>query len=89
MGGRTLADVAKWMAAQVAVHGELGQQEAVGNIESIFGGQFVCEKNGRPAIQASVLRKFTALTKDTVVFDATGMFWRQRRPGDAPGRTQR
>jgi hypothetical protein len=89
MAGRTPDDVAKWMAAQVAVQGELGQREAVRNIESIFGGQFVCEKNGRPAIQASVLRKFTALTKETVVFDAYGLYWRQRRPGDAPGRTQR
>lgn len=89
MAGRTPDDVAKWMAAQVAVHGKLGQRDAVAEIASRFGQQFVYEKNGTPAIQASVLRKFAALTKDTVVLDGIGMFWRRRRPGDAPGRTQR
>jgi hypothetical protein len=89
MAGRTPLEVAEWMAERVTADGQLYQHDAVHQIEMMFGEQFVCEKNGRPAIVDGVLRKFTQLTKETVVWNAYGLHWRPREPGDAPGRTQR
>jgi hypothetical protein len=88
-GVATADEVAQWMAEQVRAHGELRQEDAVYDIEEKFGEEFVYEnENGNPAITKEVLRHFTKLTAEDVVWQRGEKTWRPREPGDAKGRQQ-
>ncbi|RDI30063.1 DUF6953 family protein [Lentzea flaviverrucosa] len=85
----TAQEVAQWMANQVSEHGELYQEDALHLIEKNFGEEFTEQKdNGSWGIASAVLKAFTSLTTETVVWVKGERYWRPREDGDAPGRSQ-
>jgi len=89
MAEHTALEVSEWMAERVTADGYLDQSVAVAEIESLFGEQFVYDKDGSQRIDKGVLKKFEALTKETVVWERRDLRWCLNEPGDAPGRMQR
>jgi hypothetical protein len=85
----TALEVAEWMVEQVTAEDYLWQHEAVEEIESLFGEQFIYEKDGTRRIDKGVLKRFRELTEKTVVWEFFAQRWRLREPGDAPSREQR
>jgi len=56
-------------------------------IEAKFGPDVVYEnENGNLAISQEVLDRFRELTEATVVWEPGRREWREREPGDGPGR---
>lgn len=85
----TARDVARWMSEQIESKKELYQEEAVWEIENLFGSKFVYEnENGNPAINRRVLQEFRKLTEQTVLWERGGRFWRFRQAHDDPERRQ-
>ena len=83
----TAQDVARWMQQEVEAHGVLFQESAVYHIMRHFGTRFSRNnENGNPAIAKDVLREFRRLTTRTIVWVWLERYWRERRPGDPPGR---
>jgi hypothetical protein len=85
----TADTVARWMHDKVMSAECLAQYEVVYEIDQRFGERFTyVNDNGGRAIDKVVLRKFTALNRDTVVWSRGHREWRVRTEGDAPGRQQ-
>jgi hypothetical protein len=86
----TPGDVARWMRDELDRTGSLLQADAVAGIEREFGPSFIyINKNGNPAIDKRVWRKFRELTEADVVWNPSApRGWRLRQPGDAPSRKQ-
>ncbi len=92
----TPKEVAQWMVDRLEVSDELLQVDAVKEIESQFGNDFVYLSDiGEMSIDRRVLNHFRNLTGDDVVWVTrhggvywTGAHWRKRGIGDANGRTQ-
>lgn len=85
----TAQDVAAWMATQVTGGQWLYQDGAAATIEAQFGSAFIYyNDNGNPAIDKKVLAAFNKLTAKTVVWSRSERCWRERQPGDTPGRQQ-
>jgi len=85
----TSEDVAKWMQEKVTKEQELFQIEAVSEIQEQFGDEFIyLNDNGNPAISRAVLKEFGKLTKETVVWERGGRYWRLRDKHDTPGKRQ-
>lgn len=92
----TPKQVAQWMLAQLEERDCLLQVEAVAGIEETFGPDFVFLSDiGEKSIDRRVLYQFRKLTGDGVVWVTqhgggywSGAYWRNREPGDTPGRTQ-
>lgn len=81
--------VARWMLAQVKAEGSLYQEEAVAEIEELFGDAFTYENdNGNPAISRAVLKAFRVVSADDIVWERGERMWRTREPFDEPGRQQ-
>lgn len=81
--------VARWMLAQVEADGNLYQNEAVAEIEELFGDAFTYENdNGNPAISRAVLKAFREISDDNVVWERGERVWRKRESYDEPGRQQ-
>jgi hypothetical protein len=81
--------VAKWMLGEVEQDGVLAQAVAVDEIAHRFGDEFVYEnERGALAIDKRVLSAFLDVSRETVVWQRRGRFWRKREPGDGPGRQQ-
>ncbi len=76
-------EVAEWMASEVRRTGHLSQRVAVHQIREHFGPSLLYKnKNHNWAIAESVLRIFSRLTKNDVVWSFSSQFWRLRRPTD-------
>lgn len=85
----TVADVAKWMVAELEMENILYQETAVCDIEKKFGDAFVYEnQNGNMAIAKDVLSEFRKLTEDDAVWVRGDKCWRFRDKHDDPGRRQ-
>lgn len=85
----TPAEVATWMLAEVQRDGVLYQDTAVGDIEQLFGAEFVVvNDNGNSAIRKDVLAAFRGLSGDSVVWERGERLWRKREGFDEPGRQQ-
>jgi len=85
----TAKDVAKWMLGQLEEHVELYQEDAVWEIQELFGEEFIYEnENGNFAIGKNVLREFRKLTEENVVWERGTRLWRRRTEYDEPGRRQ-
>ncbi|HEY4810774.1 MAG TPA: hypothetical protein VIH71_06920 [Solirubrobacteraceae bacterium] len=81
--------VGRWMLTQVEVEGSLYQEDAVADIEEMFGDAFIYENNnGNPAISRAVLKAFHAISDDNVVWERGERMWRKRESSDEPGRQQ-
>jgi hypothetical protein len=81
----TPLEVARCMTDKVLTENDLYQEDAVDEIAEKFGEEHVYEnKNGNLAISQKVLDKFKELTKDTVVWQSRGRYWRKREPSDPP-----
>jgi hypothetical protein len=81
--------VARWMLAQVEAEGSLYQEEAVSDIEKLFGEVFTYENdNGNLAISRAVLKAFRKISEDDVVWEQGERMWRKRESYDEPGRQQ-
>jgi hypothetical protein len=93
---RDSIEFAHWMIAELDAREELLQQHAAKAIKKKFGKDFVyLDEGGNLAIDRRVLYQFGKLTGDTVVWVTklgggfwSGVHWKKRGPGDAPGRTQ-
>jgi hypothetical protein len=80
--------VARWMLDQVEAEETLYQEEAVADIESLFGNAFIYENdNGNPAISRAVLKAFRRIS-DEVVWERGERMWRKRESYDDPSRQQ-
>ncbi len=85
----TLDTVARWMLTQVEIEGSLYQEDAVADIEELFGDAFIYENdNGNPAISRAALKAFQAISDDNVVWERGERMWRKRESSDEPGRQQ-
>jgi len=85
--GIEFSDVAEWMLEQLRRSDTLYQEEAVFQIQELFGEGFCYEnENGNLAIARSVLKEFRRLTVDSVVWERGERAWRWREPTDSPGR---
>ena len=92
----TPKEIAEWMISQINSKGQLLQVKAVSAIEKKFGSEFVYVSDiGELSIDRRVLYQFRKMTADDIVWVTQhgGGFWpkahwRQRGPGDSPGRTQ-
>jgi hypothetical protein len=83
----SVEDVARWMQSEIERTGDLHQIDAVYEIESRFGTEFVYEnERGNLAIDRKVLRAFRKLTEDTVVWMRMERCWVKRGEHDPPGR---
>jgi hypothetical protein len=83
----TASDVAKWMQQQVDTHRMLFQQSAVYHIMRHFGERFSkLNRNGNRGIADNVLWEFRQFNDKTVVWVWQERYWRERQPGDPPGR---
>jgi hypothetical protein len=75
----TAEDVALWMQSELERRGELHQIDAVLEIETRFGDEFVYEtERGSLAVDRKVLRAFRKLTEDTVVWMRRDRCWIKR-----------
>ena len=80
-------DVALWMIDELEKTGQLYQWEAILELQSRFGDDFVyLTESGNFAIDRRVLRAFRTLTEDEVVWRRTECCWATRGPHDPPGR---
>lgn len=85
----TPQSIAQWMLEQVNAKKWFYQEDAVVQIEKLFGKDFVYfNDNGNPAILPKVLSEFRKISKDTVVWDRSDKSWRRRQKFDAPSRSQ-
>jgi hypothetical protein len=83
----TAYDAAQWMFDEVSQKGELYQADAVSEIERRFGKEFIyINDNGNPAIAKDVLKHFRKLTADTLIWERSYRYWRQRTENDTAGR---
>jgi len=83
----TPREVAEWMCNQLEEHGALVQADAVYQINSNFGSEFVYQhERGGLGIDKRVLREFRKLTEDTVVWDRWDKLWRKRVASDPAGK---
>lgn len=81
--------VARWMMEELQRVKYLYQEEAVFEIESKFGSEFVyMNDSGNQAIDKKVLAAFNTLTSDAVVWERRQRMWRLREDSDTPGRLQ-
>ena len=81
----TPEDVAQWMIDELEKTGQLYQWEAVLELQSRFGDDFTClNESGNFAIDRRVLRAFSNLREDTVVWRRTECCWARRGPHDPP-----
>jgi len=88
-GERTDADIALWMVEELKRRKFLYQEQTAWDIKRLFGKSFVYDNaNGNPAISKSVLKEFTKLTKEDVVWSRGERYWRARIATDKPGRQQ-
>ena len=79
----TPEDVARWMLDELEKAGYLYQWEAILEIQSRFGDDFTyLNESGNFAIDRRVLRAFSNLTEDTVVWRRTQHCWARRGPHD-------
>ena len=79
--------VAAWMTETVRKQGCLYQEEAAGEIEQRFGGDFLYDNaNGNPSIRKDVLAAFRTMTEGWVVWERGERVWRLRENYDPPGR---
>lgn len=87
---KSAADVAAWMLKELKREGELYQQSAADDITEKFGAQFIYdnERSGHPAISKEVLKAFSVISGDDVVWERRQKLWRFREEGDEPGRLQ-
>ena len=86
----TPEDVAQWMIDELEKTGQLYQWEAVLELQSRFGDDFIyLNESGNFAIDRRVLRAFRTRTEDTVVWRRTECCWATRGPQDPPGPTRR
>lgn len=77
--------VAEWMLREFQEAGELFQQDAVCEIQELFGEAFTyMNENGNPAISREVLSIFRTLTERTAVWVRREQCWRQRADCDDP-----
>jgi hypothetical protein len=84
----TAKDVAQWMLDQLNESGELTQEDAAYEIETLFGEEFTyANDNGNTAIDRKVLEEFRAISPDTV-WERQDKLWRRRDQHDDPGRFQ-
>ena len=86
----TARDAALWMVGQMKQNGgTLSQHNVVRHLKETSGTEHVyMGENGAFYIDRNVLQFFEKLTEGNVVWDLSGQYWRTRRPGDKPGRTQ-
>jgi uncharacterized protein DUF6953 len=83
----TAVQVAEWMLEQINLKQCLYQEEAVYEIERLFGKEFTyANENGNLAIHKSVLAAFRKITEKTVVWERGERMWRLRGPYDEQGR---
>ena len=83
----TPEDVARWMLDKLEKAGYLYQWEAILEIQSRFGDDFTYLNESRNfAIDCRVLRSFSNLTEDTVVWKRAEHCWARRGPHHPPGR---
>lgn len=86
----TPKEIAEWMVAQIEDVHELRLKDAV---RKLIGSEFLYCDDGHAAIDRRILYQFRKLTEDSVVWVSQKDkwyegFWRKRKVGDAPGRTQ-
>ena len=85
----TPTQIAEWMIEQLNRKQYLYQEEAVYEIEKLFGKEFTYPNgNGNLAISNAVLVAFRKISEKTVVWERGERMWRQRGRGDEPGRRQ-
>ena len=83
----TPEDVAQWMQDELEKTGLLYQWEAILELQSRFGDDFIyLNESGNFAIDRRVLRAFRTRTEDTVVWRRTECCWVKRSPPDPAGR---
>ena len=83
----TPEDVAQWMIDELEKTSLLYQWEAILELQSRFGDDFTyLNESGNFAIDRRVLRAFSNLTEDTVVWRRTECCWVKRSPLDPAGR---
>jgi len=86
----TPSDVAAWMVKELKQRRFLNQSQAVAEIATEFGSDFVYfNRNHNRAISPEVLAAFRELTGDDVVWERGSRCWRYRQPYDPPGRQAR
>jgi len=82
----TPEDVALWMIDELEKTGQLYQWEAILELQSRFGDDFIyLNESGNFAIDRRVLRAFRTRTEDTIVWRRTECCWARRGPHDPPG----
>lgn len=85
----TAQDVAQWMLKELQNQGELHQDQVVYDIADKFGKGFTyLNESGNHAIGKDVLAAFLKLTGKKIVWIRSERYWRERQPGDEPGRNQ-
>jgi hypothetical protein len=85
----TPQDIAQWMFDSVKNSSAVYQEEIMYDIESKFGPEWVYETEyGNLAINKDILKEFTKITKDVVVYEKYDKCWRMRTVHDSPGRQQ-
>jgi hypothetical protein len=83
----TFEQVADWMLSQLQAEGVLYQINALDGIEALFGTSYICENaNGNLGVAPAVLEAFRQRTRDKVVWERGGQFWRWREEHDESSR---
>ena len=83
----TPEDVAQWMQDELEKTSLLYQWEAILELQSRFGDDFIyLNESGNFAIDRRVLRAFSNLTEDDIVWRRTEGCWVKRSPHDPAGR---
>ena len=85
----TPKEVAQWMLDELTRVKYLDQEVVVYAIKDKFGSEFTYDnENGNLAIDKGVLREFSKLTVNTVVWERGARLWRFRENYDPPGERQ-
>ena len=85
----THKEIAEWMVRKLEQEKSLYQDVVVDEIASKFGHEFTYERDsGGLAIDKKVLNEFRSITKENVVWERGGKYWRFRESEDTKGKRQ-